>query len=54
MESSIGPYRLLRKISRGGMGSVYEALHTTIERRVAIKILDRASGKNSDMSARFQ
>ncbi len=53
MESSIGPYRLLRKISRGGMGSVYEALHTTIERRVAIKILDRASSKNSDMSARF-
>ncbi len=53
MESSIGPYRLLRKISRGGMGSVYEAIHTTIERRVAIKVLDAASARSGDLTTRF-
>ncbi len=53
MENQIGPYRLLRKISRGGMGSVYEAVHEAIERRVAIKILDAESARNSDSTTRF-
>ena len=35
----IGPYRVLRKIGEGGMGLVLEAVHTQIERRVAIKLL---------------
>lgn len=53
MEASIGPYRLLRKISRGGMGSVYEAIHSTIERRVAIKVLDVSASRGGDMGTRF-
>ena len=32
-------YQLLREIGRGGMASVYEAIETSISRRVAIKIL---------------
>ena len=29
----VGRYRLLRLVGAGGMGSVYEALHSQIERR---------------------
>ncbi len=35
----LGKYRLLRRIGRGGMGEVYEAEDTVLERRVAVKLL---------------
>src|SRR5207253_1652364 len=34
-----GKYRIVRWIADGGMGSVYEALNTWTERRVALKVL---------------
>jgi serine/threonine protein kinase len=34
-----GKYRLIRTLGRGGMGSVFEAEHTTSHKRVAIKCL---------------
>jgi serine/threonine-protein kinase len=37
--SSVGPYRLLRKLGQGGMGSVYEGIHDQLGRRVAVKLL---------------
>ncbi|MCR9198372.1 MAG: serine/threonine protein kinase [Planctomycetaceae bacterium] len=36
----IGPFRLLRTIGSGGMGTVYEASHRSLTRRTAIKILN--------------
>lgn len=49
----LGDYRLERQIGRGGMGVVYEAEHTSLRRRVAIKIL-RLQSLNTDKDiARF-
>jgi len=35
----IGPYEVLREIGRGGMGEVYQARHTRLDRIDALKIL---------------
>src|SRR5580692_1458158 len=47
-------YEIVRVIGRGGMGTVYEALNTTIGKRVAMKFVDAAVTKNQDAVARFQ
>ncbi|MFK8114281.1 MAG: protein kinase, partial [Rubripirellula sp.] len=49
-----GNYRLISKLGQGGMGAVYKAVHTSLDKVVAIKVL--ASGKLHDASAikRFQ
>lgn len=39
---SIGPYRIIREIGRGGMGVVYEAEQRNPARRVALKVLHAA------------
>lgn len=35
----LGPYEITRLIGHGGMGEVYEARHTRLDRRVAIKLI---------------
>lgn len=45
-------YRIDRLIGRGGMGSVYEATNTTINKRVALKFLDASSDPEAVL--RFQ
>jgi serine/threonine-protein kinase len=37
--ATVGSYRIVRRIGRGGMGAVYEAHHPTIGSSVAIKVL---------------
>ena len=37
--STLGQYRILRLLGRGGMGEVYEAEHTTLGLRYALKLL---------------
>ncbi len=49
----VGRYRLLRVIGTGGMGSVYEAAHTSLGHRVAIKTLKPALAENTITSTRF-
>ena len=35
----LGPYKILDQIAKGGMGQVYLAVHVTMRRRVALKVL---------------
>ncbi len=48
----IGKYRIERLIDTGGMGSVYEAIDTTLDRAVALKLLHSGLPSES-MRARF-
>src|SRR5215208_5948911 len=38
--STVGKYRILDRIGRSGMGTVYRAVDDTLERQVAIKVLN--------------
>ena len=53
LPSEIGPYRIARKLGEGGMGTVYEAMHQVISRRVAIKILHPDGERSPDAINRF-
>jgi serine/threonine-protein kinase len=48
-----GKYRVERVLGQGGMGMVVEARHTTLDERVAIKLLLPEHAARPDASARF-
>ncbi len=50
----LGPYRLLEKLGEGGMGAVYKALHTKLDRVVAVKVLGKTRLNDADAVARFE
>ena len=49
----IGSYQLLARIGTGGMGEVYRARDTKLNRDVAIKVLLPAVANDPDRLARF-
>jgi serine/threonine protein kinase/Tol biopolymer transport system component len=50
----LGPYEILSPIGAGGMGEVYLASDTRLDRRVAIKVLPPQWSTDHDMRARFE
>jgi serine/threonine-protein kinase len=50
----LGPYEILSALGAGGMGEVYRARDTKLDRAVAIKILPEAFAADTERIARFQ
>src|SRR5437870_11145800 len=50
----LGPYEILAPIGAGGMGEVYRAKDTKLDRAVAIKILPEAVAQDPERLARFE
>ncbi len=51
---SLGDFRIIREIGRGGMGVVYEAEQLSVGRRVALKVLPFAAMLRSQQLERFR
>ncbi|MCA9717068.1 MAG: protein kinase [Myxococcales bacterium] len=47
-------YRIINRIGRGGMGTVYLGEHTTVGRQVAIKVLTHQWSRNELVAKRFR
>ena len=52
--TKLGSYEILAPIGAGGMGEVYRAKDTKLEREVAIKVLPPAVAQDPERLARFE
>jgi serine/threonine protein kinase len=48
-----GPYEILQKLGEGGMGQVYQAKHTFLDKVVALKVLAKHLASNPQFIERF-
>jgi len=53
-QQTIAHYRIVSKLGEGGMGTVYRATDTKLNRDVAIKILPDSLARDPDRIARFE
>ena len=49
----LGEYQLLEKVGKGGMGTFYKALHTKLDKAVALKLLPHSRLADEKALARF-
>ena len=54
INTSVAHYRITAKLGQGGMGEVYRATDTKLDRDVAIKILPESFAEDRDRAARFE
>ena len=53
MIERLGPYKIVRMLGRGGMGTVYEGIHDETGERAAIKVLSQAFADDGNFRPRF-
>ena len=54
VQQRIDRYEIVKRIARGGMGVVYEATDTRLDRNVALKVLPREIAESAPDAARFE
>jgi serine/threonine-protein kinase len=52
--STLGTYRVLKKLGEGGMGEVYRARDSKLHRDVAVKVLPDSVARDAERLARFE
>ena len=52
--TKLGPYEIVAPLGAGGMGEVYRARDTRLERMVAVKVLPERLAEDADALARFR
>ena len=52
--NQVGPYELLALVGAGGMGEVYKAQDTRLNRMVALKILPESFARDATRLSRFE
>src|ERR1700683_5136645 len=52
--TKLGPYEIQSPLGAGGMGEVYRARDTRLDRTVAIKVLPHRLSSNPDLKQRFE
>ena len=52
--ANFGDYQVLRVVGRGGMGVVFEAVHQSLDRHVALKVLPSSPGERATDRERFR
>ncbi len=50
----LGPYQVESQLGAGGMGEVYRATDTRLDRTVAVKVLPSQFSQNPDLRERFE